>query len=146
MQYFIYNKFIDISYLSLYYYIEVNEMSEIITDEVRTIFAENLNSLIDRKAISRRRLASEIGVSDALINFYLTGKRYPRVNVMAKLCDFFGVDLRYMVTDHSSDESSTQTAQEPTSGVMSDILARVKGMTTEELLELRGYISGKFGK
>lgn len=121
-------------------------MSEIITDEVRTIFAENLNSLIDRKAISRRRLAAEIGVSDALINFYLTGKRYPRVNVMAKLCDFFGVDLRYMVTDHSSDESSTQTAQESTSGVMNDILAKVKGMTTEELLELRGYISGKFGK
>lgn len=117
-------------------------MSEIITDEMKTIFSRNLNSLIEQKAISRRRLASEIGVSDALINFYITGKRYPRVNVMAKLCDFFGVDLRYMVTDHSSDDTSSSAP----SGVMDDILTKLNLMTNEELLELRGFITGKFGK
>lgn len=32
------------------------------------------------------------------------------------------------------------------SDITSDIIKRVKNLTTEELLELRGYISGKFNK
>lgn len=81
-------------------------MSEVITDEMKKTFAKNLLELIERKGITRKRLAEDIGVSDAIINFYISGDRYPRVKIMGRLCDYFGVDLRYMVTDHTKDKAS----------------------------------------
>ena len=58
---------------------------------VREIFAENLLELIESKKIDQRDLAVYLGVSDSAISHWIKGNKYPRIDKIQKMADFFNV-------------------------------------------------------
>lgn len=58
---------------------------------VREIFAENLLELIESKKIDQRDLAIYLGVSDSAISHWIKGNKYPRIDKIQKMADFFNV-------------------------------------------------------
>ncbi len=57
----------------------------------REILAENLQQLIDNKRMDQRILAEHIGVSDSAVSQWLSGDKYPRIDKIQKIADFFNV-------------------------------------------------------
>jgi len=57
----------------------------------REIFAENLQSLIDSKGIDQTVLAEHLGVSNAAVSYWLSGEKYPRIDKIQKIADYFNV-------------------------------------------------------
>lgn len=55
-----------------------------------------LNLRKERK-ITQQRLAVDIGIDQASISSYESGKYYPTIEVLVKLADYFGVSTDYLL-------------------------------------------------
>lgn len=60
------------------------------------IFAERLKKLRNDKGLSTRALGEIIGVSNATISRYETGKRDPDLLVVNKIANYFNVTIEYL--------------------------------------------------
>lgn len=57
----------------------------------KKVFAKNLRKLMEGKGINQKELAEIIGVSAPTMNDWLQAKKYPRIDKIEKLADYFGV-------------------------------------------------------
>ena len=57
----------------------------------KEIFSINLKRLMDEKGISRQDLSKVLGVSYFTISDWVNGKKYPRMDKVEMLADYFGV-------------------------------------------------------
>lgn len=57
----------------------------------REILAENLQKLIASRGIDQREFAAQLGVSDSSVSQWLSGDKYPRIDKIQKMADFFNV-------------------------------------------------------
>ena len=73
-------------------------------------FSERFSSLIKESGITQMELAQKIGVSQAAINFYKTGKNMPGGEELYKISKFFGVSIDWLLTgiESMSEDSATQ--------------------------------------
>ena len=57
----------------------------------KEVFAQNLRKYMDSKGITQKELAEIIGVSAPTMNEWLMAKKYPRIDKIEKLADYFGI-------------------------------------------------------
>lgn len=80
-------------------------MSEL--DE-RRILAENLRELMNEKGISQQTLANAVGVSEASVSFWLSGRKYPTPGKVQKIADFFGVRKSRLIDKQAQPQTKTE--------------------------------------
>lgn len=66
--------------------------------------SENLQKLRRENGISQKKLAKEIGVSQASIGYWEKGQRIPSVVAVQKLADYFGVAPSYLMHENSNQQ------------------------------------------
>ncbi|ASM72063.1 MULTISPECIES: helix-turn-helix domain-containing protein [Roseobacteraceae] len=64
--------------------------------ELRNMFGANLRILAQSFA-SISELSRQLGVNRTQFNRYLSGESFPRPDVLARICNFFGVDARVLL-------------------------------------------------
>ena len=57
----------------------------------KNIFAENLNRYMEINGKSRRDVSEAIGVSYYTLTDWVKGKKYPRMDKVEKLAEYFGI-------------------------------------------------------
>ena len=57
----------------------------------KEIFAINLRRLMEKKGVSRQDLSKVLGVSYFTISDWVNGKKYPRMDKVEMLADYFGI-------------------------------------------------------
>lgn len=83
-----------------------------------TGFSRTLSLLRKEKGVNQRIVASELGISQALLSHYETGAREPGLAFLVKACDYYGVSAdfllgRTMVRDASGTPGlHTETSEE----------------------------------
>ncbi len=65
----------------------------------REILAENLEYLIKNRGIDQKILAEQIGVSDTTISNWVRGLKYPRIDKIQLIADYFGIKYTDLVTE-----------------------------------------------
>lgn len=60
-------------------------------------FGERVLALLNEKGINQRQLAEAIGVTEATISRYMTMHREPKVILVMKMAEFFGVSTDYLL-------------------------------------------------
>jgi len=60
-------------------------------------FIKNLSVLLEENDITQRELAEKINVTEVTISRYLSGERSPRIEIVSKIADFFGVTTDYLL-------------------------------------------------
>lgn len=60
------------------------------------MFGANLRKL-SKKYVSISELSRQLGINRTQYNRYLAGESFPRPDVLARICDFFGVDARVLL-------------------------------------------------
>ena len=63
----------------------------------RSVFAERLKQLRTEKNIGQNALAEALGISNASISYWETGKQIPSSEAVFKLAQFFGVSADYLL-------------------------------------------------
>lgn len=62
-----------------------------VSEEDKKIFAENLKHYMEKSDKSQREIAEIVGVSAPTVNEWLKRKKYPRMNRIQTLADYFGI-------------------------------------------------------
>lgn len=57
----------------------------------REVFAKNLRFYMDRSGKNQKELAEIVGVSAPTFNDWIKGKKYPRIDKVEKLANYFGI-------------------------------------------------------
>lgn len=65
--------------------------------EQRELFPQRLQTLRERRRLSRRTLAELCGLSKNMISLYERGEREPSVEALVSLADFFEVPTDYLL-------------------------------------------------
>lgn len=60
-------------------------------------FIKKLSILLEKKNITQRELAEKINVTEVTISRYLSGERSPRIEIVSKIAEFFGVSIDYLL-------------------------------------------------
>ena len=79
------------------------------------IFSKNLKKLMDEKGVSRRDIAEILKISYFTVSDWVNGKKYPRMDKVELLANYFGVlksDLIEETTKTDSTKSITVTDEE----------------------------------
>ena len=63
----------------------------------RTLFAERLKELRKEKNIGQNALAKGLGLSNASISYWETGKQLPSAEAVYKLAHFYGVSADFLL-------------------------------------------------
>lgn len=72
----------------------------------RAVFAENLRFFIKRSGRTQREIADFIGVTPATFNEWTKGKKYPRIEKIELLAQYFGVTKAELIEHQRRDEHS----------------------------------------
>lgn len=62
-----------------------------------TGFSRTLSLLRKEKGVNQRAVASELGISQALLSHYETGAREPGLGFLVRACDYYGVSADYLL-------------------------------------------------
>lgn len=69
----------------------------------KTPFDYTIDKLLKENGLKQKDLADAIGVSESSISKYRSGERIPKVDVLTKIADYFGVSTDYLLTDVSAE-------------------------------------------
>ena len=69
---------------------------------IKLIIARNLAELRKARNLTQGELAQRFNYSDKSISKWEHGDTMPDIEVLKQLCDFYGVSLDYLVTEHDS--------------------------------------------
>jgi transcriptional regulator with XRE-family HTH domain len=61
--------------------------------EMCSVFAKNLNSMMQRYGIKQTDIVSRLGVSKAAVSDWCAGNNIPRTDKLSKLCSLFDCNL-----------------------------------------------------
>lgn len=103
----------------------------------KNIFASNLNRYMKQKNKSRREVADAIGVSYYTFTSWVTGKKYPRMDKVEMLAEFFGI----LKSDLIEEKVTTETSQKI--DLATDIIIRMeKDSDFSELVQILYKLDG----
>lgn len=72
------------------------------TDDQRKIFANNLTQLMKSRGINQSQLSADLNIAGTTISSWVQGKRYPRVDKIKLLADYFNVKKSDLTEDNNS--------------------------------------------
>lgn len=70
----------------------------------KAIFAKNLSFYIERSGRSQKELAEIVGVAASTFNDWVKGKKYPRIDKIEILANFFGIQKSDLIEEKLTEE------------------------------------------
>ena len=82
----------------------------------KEVFAKNLRYYMESRGKNQKELAEIVGVSAPTMNDWLKGKKYPRIDKIEILANYFGILKSDLIEDKSSEEKEKAPGEELTEG------------------------------
>lgn len=92
----------------------------------REVFARNLSYYIERSGRTQKEIAEIVGVSTSTFNDWVKGKKYPRIDKIEILADYF----RILKSDLIEEKPKEHREMQKKNDTLSDIVIRMQ--TDEE--------------
>lgn len=86
----------------------------------KNIFASNLNKYMKLKGKNRREVCEDLGISYYTFSDWCNGKKYPRMNKVELLADYFGIKKSDLIEERVDSESRKLN------DLMADIIVRMR--------------------
>lgn len=88
------------------------------TEWSKDIFAKNLEYYIKKNNITQKELAEAIGVSSPALNDWIKGKKFPRIDKIEKLADYFKILKSDLIEDKAKMRANND--------IIADIIVRLR--------------------
>ena len=69
---------------------------------MRDLFSKRLSELMQKQDINQVELSKIVGVSESAVGKWLLKKMLPRMGMIQKLADYFGVPTSFFLEEHPS--------------------------------------------
>ena len=77
----------------------------------KTIFAKNLTFYVERSGRTQKELAEIVGVATSTFNDWMKGKKYPRIDKIEMLANYFGILKSDLIEDKGEKKASSDERQ-----------------------------------
>lgn len=74
----------------------------------KEVFAKNLKEQIERKGKTQKEIAEIVGVSAPTLNEWVKGKKYPRIDKIEILANYFGILKSDLIEDKTKERKEMQ--------------------------------------
>ncbi len=91
----------------------------------KAVVAERLTSLREERGLTRKQVASEMGLALSTVAGYEQAYRKPKFNNLSKLAKFYRVSLEYL-TGQEEQRAITIKETEVTDAVLTDFILKVQ--------------------
>lgn len=88
----------------------------------KNIFANNLKRYMNSKSKSRKEVAEAIGVSYFTFTDWVNGKKYPRMDKIEKLANYFGILKSDLIEEKTEEHREMQKKND----IQTDIVIRLR--------------------
>lgn len=86
----------------------------------REVFAKNLSYYIERSGKTQKELALKWGIATSTLNNWVMGKKYPRMDKVEMMANYFGILKSDLIEEKLSDE------QKAGNEALAGIIARLR--------------------
>ena len=76
----------------------------------KEVFAKNLAKYLNRSGKSQREMADIMGVSSSTFNEWMKSKKYPRIDKIEFLANYFGINKSDLIEEDDKKSSSDELA------------------------------------
>lgn len=104
--------------------------TEIKTEWSKDVFAKNLKYYMERSGKNQKEMAAVVGVSAPTFNEWLKGKKFPRIDKIEKLSQYFGILKSDLIEDKTPEHREMQKKNDG----LTDIVVRMR--TDDEFLSI----------
>lgn len=101
----------------------------------KDIFAKNLKRYMSLNGKSRKDVSEALGISYYTITDWVKGKKYPRMNKVEMLADYFGI----LKSDLIEEKTEEHRKMQQKNSILADLTVRMR--TDDEFAELMKGIS-----
>lgn len=78
----------------------------------KNVFATNLRRYMDMNGKSRRDVCEAIDVNYSTFTDWVKGKKYPRIDKVEKLAEYFGISKSDLIEEHAKEDNEMPTTHE----------------------------------
>ena len=96
----------------------------------KEVFAKNLAFYVARSGRDQREIAETVGVAASTFNEWVKGKKYPRIDKIEILANYFGILKSDLIEDSEAKENSPSEPQ--LTGVDKELLDLLKLIPEEQ--------------
>ena len=75
----------------------------------KDVFAKNLKRYMERAGKTQREMADIVGVSAPTFSDWINAKKYPRIDKIEIMADYFGILKSDLIEDKTAEEKETPT-------------------------------------
>jgi transcriptional regulator with XRE-family HTH domain len=116
--------------------LQTNERSFDMATWSKEVFAKNLRRYMERKEISQKELAVIVGVSAPTINEWIKAKKYPRIDKIEILSNYFGCLKSDLI-----EEKKEQSTESELSIKKKEFIEKVEKMTDAQIERLEQILA-----
>lgn len=109
----------------------------------KDVMSKNLRYYIDKSGKTRQELSEIWGFPYSTVSEWVNGRKYPRIDRIEIMADYFGILKSDLIEDRSKDESEFPGS----SPELSEFLSLFRKLTPEEkkmlIAQMRGLTAGR---
>ena len=75
--------------------------------DIKNVFSLNLNKYMKLKGKTRNDISTALGISYFTVSDWVNGKKYPRMDKVEMLANYFGVQKSDLIEDRSEEKKPT---------------------------------------
>ena len=102
----------------------------------KSIMAKNLNYYVNRSGKTQKELAEIVGVATSTFNDWMKGKKYPRIDKIEILANFFGILKSDLIEDADQKNSLEELALTEGEKMVLELFRKIPEDRQAEALDL----------
>lgn len=108
------------------------------SEQIRLIFARNLNKLIEERHESQVEVANKLGIKQSTFSSWCTGAKFPRADKLDMLAVYFGVEREELIKENAAPRLNLNP---DAAHKLEGLIQIVNDMTEDEWDKLMDYAS-----
>jgi len=106
----------------------------------RIIFSKNLNYFLEKSGKSQKDVCEDLNFSSSTVSDWFSGKKYPRIETLQILADYFNIKKSQLIEERTVDFSLMEEGNHFYVNEDEDSLLKVyRSLDREDKLKLIGY-------
>ena len=102
----------------------------------KEIFAQNLNRYLNRSGVDQKIVAEAVGVAASTFNEWTKGKKYPRIDKIELLAQYFGILKSDLIEEHNDSNSPTEPKLSEGEQMLIDLFRKVPEDKQQMVLQI----------
>ena len=102
----------------------------------KNVFANNLKKQMELKGVSRNDICNALGISYFTVSDWVNGKKYPRMDKVEMLANYFGIQKSDLIEEQQEKEAPDQIKLTEGEKALLELFRRVPEQNQAMVLEM----------